>query len=427
MFRLIMTRRDGSQFPLNWDIANGRLTDSAGERLPLPDGFAYAEPAVFCPAPATRPEAAPRKVRRVEKLRIQLGLKCNYACAYCMQALDRDSDIRQRTDDADAFLANLNQWLEGEPREIEFWGGEPLVYWKILKPLGEALRQRFPDATFRIITNGSLMDAGKVEWLDRLRFMVSISHDGPGQHLRGPDPLDDPDTRDAILLLWRSIGRRFSFLSVLSMASYSPAALVRFFIDRTGDDTIPVAMEGMVTPHDANGMMHAPMTEADHRQIRRILLDEFRMPAVFSRSLAFSSLTAMIQSLAKGLPSHARGQSCGMDRPGILAVTLDGHALVCQNVNQDKVIGSVHDFDAIRLTHSVSWHHRSECHACPVLASCGGSCMMVEGPERRVACDSAFTLGLARLALLLYVLTGTELVRIEGERIRFPGITRIDF
>ncbi|CAA7614862.1 radical SAM protein [Magnetospirillum sp. SS-4] len=426
MFRLTLRQPDGETFGLILDIHGGKLMDQEGRRIDLsPLGAAYLDGGRFAVAPSTSPIQVAPKSRRVERLRLQLGLKCNFACSYCMQAADRDGDIRT-SGTAEGFLAGLD-WLDGAPGEIEFWGGEPLAYWKILKPLAEGLRTRFPEAVFKLITNGSLLDKAKVDWLDRLGFVVSISHDGPGQHQRGPDPFEDPEAAEAIRLLFRTLGSgRCSFLSVLTMAHHSPAALVAYFVDRVGED-VQVSIEGMVTPHDVAGILMSPMSEGDHRRVRRTLFDEFRMPSVFHRNLVLSPLQSLLRQFATGMPSEARGQNCGMDRPGHLAVTLGGQALVCQNVNQDKVIGNVHDFDSIRLTHSTSWHHRPECHACPVLATCGGSCMMVEGMERKVACDNAFSLGLARLALLLNVLTGAELLRIEGERIRFPGITHIDF
>jgi len=66
------------------------------------------------------------------------------------------------------------------------------VYWKTLKPLAERLRGFYPDVQFSVITNGSLLDAGKNEWFNGMGFSVGLSHDGPGQSTRGPDPLSDP-------------------------------------------------------------------------------------------------------------------------------------------------------------------------------------------------------------------------------------------
>ena len=100
------------------------------------------------------------------------------------------------------FVAQLTASLTAPPARIEFWGGEPFVYWKTLKPLAEALRARYPAAHFNIITNGSLLDLDKNAWLEKLGFSVGLSHDGPGYHARGADPLDDPEKLAAIMDLW---------------------------------------------------------------------------------------------------------------------------------------------------------------------------------------------------------------------------------
>jgi hypothetical protein len=79
---------------------------------------------------------------------------------------------------------------------IEFWGGEPFVYWKTLKPLAEGVRTLYPKARFNIITNGSLFDQEKIDWLYNLGFGVGISHDGPAYEAgRGADPLLEPEQR----------------------------------------------------------------------------------------------------------------------------------------------------------------------------------------------------------------------------------------
>ena len=80
-------------------------------------------------------------------LKIQLGLSCNYSCEYCSQRFVPHGEETHR-EEADAFLSGLDSWLRSTPQEIEFWGGEPFVYWKTLRPLAEALRERYPDARF---------------------------------------------------------------------------------------------------------------------------------------------------------------------------------------------------------------------------------------------------------------------------------------
>ena len=44
-----------------------------------------------------------------------------------------------------------------------------------------------------------VVNKGADDSLDDMEFSVGISHDGPGQHVRGPDPLDDPEKRALIV------------------------------------------------------------------------------------------------------------------------------------------------------------------------------------------------------------------------------------
>ena len=62
--------------------------------------------------------------------------------------------------DIDAFMEKLEalEFKEESGLIVEFWGGEPLVYIKTLRPLAEALRQRYQAASFGIVTNGSLLN-----------------------------------------------------------------------------------------------------------------------------------------------------------------------------------------------------------------------------------------------------------------------------
>lgn len=428
MYELTMRYSDGSEFPLFIDIDKSVITYKDGVRLDLLSyGTDYNDTHNHKPVAVVNQTTGAKKRKNLTRIRIQLGLKCNYSCSYCMQAVDREFDVRMTTGDVDVFLNRLDEWCDGV-KEIEFWGGEPLVYWKKLVPLAEGLRKKYPNVSFKIITNGSLLTEDKVDWLDNLGFGVSISHDGPGQHFRGPDPLEDPKSRAGIIALLKRLGPgRVAFLPVLTMMHHSPAEAVKFFIDATGLEDVQVGLEGMVTPHDPQGIMLSPLTEEDHRKVRRTLFNEFRMPAVFSRGLVQSYLNGLLSQFQRGIPSEARGQNCGMEREDHIAVTLEGKALVCQNVNQDKEIGSVYDFDNINLTHTTTWHNRDECRNCPVVATCAGSCMMVEGEERKRACDNSFTMGVARLALLLFVATGAELVSIKGDKIRYNGITEFMF
>jgi uncharacterized protein len=56
-------------------------------------------------------------------------------------------------------------------------------------------------------SNGSLLDAERLEFIEKFDIFVAISHDRPGQHLRGPDPFSDPERAQWLRLPWQRRGR----------------------------------------------------------------------------------------------------------------------------------------------------------------------------------------------------------------------------
>ena len=131
--------------------------------------------------------------------------------------------------DVDAFLSNLGVWLEGAPERIELWGGEPFVYWAKLKRLIPALAERFPEAQFLIITNGSLLTREKLDLITEYDIDIGLSHDGPGQGQRGPDPLEDPEQRRWIEALLAERKGHVSINTVLTAQNHDLAAIKAWF------------------------------------------------------------------------------------------------------------------------------------------------------------------------------------------------------
>ena len=391
------------------------------------------KPPTWTPAEAVSPENPGRKSRDIRTLKIQMGLKCNYACTYCNQA-SQPHQIQGDITDVQAFLQRLPAWFDGGPQRdgsgvrIEFWGGEPLVYWKTFRVLAAALRSAYPKARFNIITNGALIDNDKIELLDTLGFSVGISHDGPAMRYRGPDPLDDPDQRAAIRRLYDRLRPwgRIGFNCVLHKHNMSLKAVRAHIAERLGVpvDEIPLSTEEILLPYDQGGLSLSPQTEAEHRAY----LDAVFWEAVRGESMPVSTLRQKIEeffrSIAQGRPAASLGQKCGMDRANNLAVDLKGNALTCQNTSAGTKhrIGSIEAFEDIRLNTAHHWSTRTECTQCPVLQLCQGACLFLEDRLWRQACDNSFTHNLAVLAAALYWLTRLVLVEIEGPVMRRDGL-----
>lgn len=366
----------------------------------------------------------PGKKGEIRTLKIQLGLSCNYECTYCSQRfVPRADETANR--DVEPFVAQLDTWLKTKPQRIEFWGGEPLVYIKTLKPLAEALRAKFPDVPFMIITNGSLLNPEINEWLERTGFNVGISHDGPGQWQRGPDPLEDADSLSGIQDLWRRLRPqgRISFNAMLTVDNYSRAEIEKFFKNLTGDGSLNIGEGSFIDPYDVDGARLATASEAERYAMRKVQFDEIREYRAMAFGIVQDRMREWIDSVAYGRLAETLGQKCGMDREDAIAVDLKGNVLTCQNVShvatgpngESHKIGHVSDFENIAMRTSTHWSKRPHCASCPMLQGCKGSCMFLDGDLWWTGCESAYNDHIPFFAAAFEAMTGYKPLRIEGD------------
>ncbi len=356
-------------------------------------------------------------------LKISLGLSCNYECEYCSQRFVPRAD-ETNPGDVDAFIAGLDSWVKTPPEKIEFWGGEPLVYIKTLRPLAERLREKFPQARLSIITNGSLLTEEVNEWIDQMGFGVGLSHDGPGQHVRGPDPLQDPQKRAAILDLYRRLAPkgRMSFNAMMNRANTSRAAIQQFFIDFTGDPMVRIGEGSFVDAYDDGGIAMS-LQQEDHTPYRSRAFHELRAGQASNFGGIADKVANFINSLRTARPASSLGQKCGMDRPDNMAVDLHGNVLTCQNTSikgvapngQSHNLGNVADLQRVKLTTSTHWSKRTDCPSCPMLQICQGSCMYLEGPLWERSCDNAYSDAVPIFAAAIEFLTGCVPIYIDGD------------
>jgi uncharacterized protein len=407
-----------------YDPQASTFTFEDGARVPFRP-LIEPKKASSVPAPKISADAPGRKSKKIARLKIQLGLNCNYSCGYCNQKHVPHAD-QTTSEDVAPFLAQLPTWLQ--PKDafvVEFWGGEPLVYWKTLQPLAEEIRARYPQAMLSIITNGALLTRDKNAWLDRLGFQVAVSHDGAAQAVRGEDPLEDPTARDAIMDLFTRLHpqKRISFNTMLHRQNADRAALQTFFKELTGAEDVVIGEGGVIDAYDDAGM--ELLFQADeHYAARAKLFSDIAEGAASNFSAVRDRIVELTDSIATGRQAKTLGQKCGMDNPDYIAVDLKGNVLTCQNMSnvavapngQPHKIGHVSDFDNIALRTSTHWAHRADCGTCPVLQLCKGSCMFLEGEQFAASCESSYDVNIAYfVAAFEYMTGGYRPVFIDGE------------
>lgn len=412
--------RSGDDVSLIYDNKTSELLDSKGSPWPL----SYVEKSWSTGSIEAISQSSPGVKSSPAVLKIQLGLSCNYACDYCSQRFVPHAEETTK-DDVPAFMALLDANLVEPPQRIEFWGGEPLVYIKTLKPLAENLRAKYPNASFGMVTNGTLLTSEINEWLDEMGFGVGISHDGPGQSARGPDPLEDAQAKAGILDLYERLApqRRISFNAMVHRTNTSREAIAHFFLKLTGDPSLVIGEGAFVDPYDAGGLANSLQSDEQAYAFRRQSLDEIRRGRIVSLDVARARMREWAKSILERQPAFVLGQKCGMDSADNLAVDLHGNVLTCQNVSavsqapngESHRAGHLSDLKGVAVKTSTHWSHRKECLNCPVLQMCKGACMFLEGPLWEAACDNAYSDHVSFFVAAVEHLTGCAVYRIEGE------------
>jgi uncharacterized protein len=110
--------------------------------------------------------------------------RCNHGCQYChssvvgMNRTDTDMSIETATGAVDMALSTTSPWLT-----IEFQGGEPTANWDTLTHVVRYARERNKmigkELSFALVTNFSLLDDERLDFLVENRVQICGSLDGP--------------------------------------------------------------------------------------------------------------------------------------------------------------------------------------------------------------------------------------------------------
>ena len=92
------------------------------------------------------------------KYALLLTQACNLACRYCYIIKDKHSISAENARKAVDFIFSNSQ--EGEPIDIGFFGGEPLLEFSRLREITEMIEKHplfpFREVVLQVITNGTI-------------------------------------------------------------------------------------------------------------------------------------------------------------------------------------------------------------------------------------------------------------------------------
>lgn len=331
-------------------------------------------------------------------VRIVMGFNCNFKCKYCSQSY-ADKHKKTSVEEAVTFAIKFCETIKGDPGVIEFWGGEPLMYFKHLKAMLPIFRNRFPNTRFATVTNGSLITREILEFLWEYRISCAISHDGIGQYVRGEDFLLNEKKRSLWLELWRRYEEapvnkntpRVGVGFVVTMNATNPdiSKNVRYIRDHFCEgvqvmgsccttlgevNTLEGYREVAFTPETLDQMekgVYKNLVDDNPRtQCAEIYDNKRDLINDYSHHYNYYGLTR-----------------CGADAKDRLFLKIDGTILYCQNYDvQNKEHGTIWDLDHVRIHGITKMYDRESCTHCPWIHICRGGCPSAKGKNFAELC-----------------------------------------
>lgn len=446
MFELHTVDKNDNSVILKYDTSNNTLMHEDGRKLLLPSQrFINAR---FGRPPTrdaikfnnTDTPVVRNKTGVFNDVRIFLGAKCNYTCVYCYQDDVREQEESFTLESVDKFFENIHHWYAGrganymdqnqQPALVtdgfgthfQFWGGEPLVYWKIIKKLVEGIHERYPRATMGFVTNGSLLNMEHVEFIRKYNLGVSMSHDGPGQKYRGQDPFENAETMYAIREL-RKEGR-ISFSPTVHADNFDKKKIIEFFTERFGE--IRSLGEGdfveIFNPeHEAQLPLAINDSHHAHAIARKSIEDMFKYPEIYNTfSILQSRVNTFLQAIYFNRPIESLQDKCGTTSPNRMVINHAGDMLLCHHGTREGSVSecgshtNVKDIVSNKIFSARHWSYDEKCGKCPVITICQGNCPFTVGEAHDVNCASTFYDIVSSFAFAINMLTGLRLDFIKG-------------
>jgi len=360
------------------------------------------------PPEAKAPE--PEDVREYDlkngllQLTLCLTEDCNFRCKYCIYSENyeytrgyshRYLSFETAKKAIDLYFSLLEEGKRYNPwREITigFYGGEPLLNFKVLKASVEYIKERYPEwnVSYTITTNATLMDKEKADYLMENDFSIAVSLDGPKEeHDRNRVYIDGKGTFDDVMRNVSYVMERYEKIHSLAVFDWKSDLfkLDEFFSRKD----IPQLSNKTLVSTSMGCSYYNQFTKEDfdnyHRQIeegwklyleRRANLEkgypEEARPSFFDQFFGLSCSKTIYQNIAM-LPSHPIMPYTGSCIPGKkIYVDVDGNLHTCERINETFPIGDVErglDFEKIAEMMGNYFESLDICGECDVKRMCG--------------------------------------------------------
>lgn len=391
------------------------------------------------------------KNSKVSSLRIQLGLKCNFSCKYCNQSNCRESFIKTSNISLPPevtvrdFIKLLKKYNIQVTKQITLWGGEPLVYWKYIKILVPELKKLYPSIKLNIISNGSLLTETIIDFLIKYRITLTVSHDAQGfnAYRDDKDPLENPkivkclqrfiDASEESCKYWfsslteeeRQLEENkikyspfgFSINVVITPANLDIDKIPGYFYLKLKRN-INFHFESIVKADADTKQLMGPLDKEQKNKLTNLLFKKGIINSISPEENPFYSLREVvarnIHMLVNGIYPEDYDVICDVASEKTLAIDLQGNILACHGSDaKDWSIGHLSNVNTTINNKVIGSTQRPHCINCPLIAFCGGGCVIATNTDSQAMCEYLSIYHGALFAATWFAIFDTVIEKIE--------------
>lgn len=417
---LVKAFRNGNEVTWVYDSATSFVWDENGiqQLTQFEPPLHYDEKLPF-----TRTNNPNKKEKDLHLLEILLGYKCNLDCEYCSQAEYRKSDKcieNGRVRDVGPFIEKLK--TNGiTPGRIQLWGGEPLVYWKVIEALVPKLRELYPaDKTaISIITNGTLLDCKKMAFFAKHGCSVFVSADGDDVR-RGDKLFSQPNAIMALQWAEKNAPNHYGLGATPSPGNSDIKKVIQIFRDK-GFKSAYIGVHNIARCHNSLDKRQVDTCTFSEEELTRYSDAVFELLNSQPPKLSLNHrLDAFVRTLIDKKGIEKVSAECELPFSKGLVVDLKGNVYTCHN-NAEKGVycGHLDRYDEIVGLGYNHWSNKQRCIECPFIHGCKGGCPSADDKANELACPNLKALywGVFRAAFAaLFGLYVTEITILQEEK-----------
>lgn len=363
----------------------------------------------------------PNKIKNINDkddimIRLSMGKQCNFKCVYCHQTISPyvQKKIPNLVDKLIEVVKNTNKKI----KHVQFWGGEPLVFFNQIKNIIEEFENKLPKEevpSFGFCTNGSLLKGEIGEYVLEKNISFTISHDGTGQFLRGPDPLKDKEVLNTLksVKLLKGNGYLQPFNPVMTKYMDDLFKYIEY-IENIIEDKIIVADAtiALITDEKARNIAieKDKLPEYSKRLYKYLVSHE--LPNWNNRNFVTMRI---LQELGEPDLKDIR---CFITDKNVLTIDLEGNILTCQSFNYDDVddFGNKHGIDHLFNINNlnerkfinlnnVKNRRLKNCKNCLLRNLCKGGCPFLPANYEKINCQYLWYHNLPMFMYIIHELT----------------------